>query len=229
MSEDLSREEVHQAIDRLVEELLEQAGLSEPPVDAVALARQHLRLPAPAPKRGRRRPDAEEATDPTQEAEQWAAARQIGAHLQPALLRRLGLDPQQRGGLGGASLANLLAGHLLVPACWFDHDARSLGHDLLELKARYATAGTELLAWRLLDVSAPCIITVVDNEHVVRRRSNAYSVRRELLPPERECQRYVHHYSRPRVVQADGWTVQGWPIHRPDWKREILRSVGDEG
>jgi hypothetical protein len=54
-------------------------------------------------------------------------------------------------------------------------------------------------------------------------------VRRELLPAERECQRYVSHYSRPRVVQAGGWTVQGWPVHRSDWKREILRSVGEPG
>ena len=30
---------------------------------------------------------------------------------------------------------------------------------------------------------------------------------------------------RPKVVREGGWTVQGWPVHQADWKREILRSV----
>jgi hypothetical protein len=29
-------------------------------------------------------------------------------------------------------------------------------------------------------------------------------------------------------VQEGSWTVQGWPIHQDDWKREILRSVVEE-
>ncbi len=124
----------------------------------------------------------------------------------------------------------MFARHLLAPSDWFRDDARALGFEVPDLQKRYRTAGTEMLAWRLLDLPEPCIITVVDNEHVQRRRSNAWPVRRELLPAERECQRYVHYYSRPRVVCAGGWTVQGWPLHRPDWKREILRSVGgDDG
>jgi hypothetical protein len=28
-------------------------------------------------------------------------------------------------------------------------------------------------------------------------------------------------------VQENGWTVQGWPVHQADWKREIRRSVVD--
>ena len=30
-------------------------------------------------------------------------------------------------------------------------------------------------------------------------------------------------------VREDGWTVQGWPVHQTDWKREILRAVVEEG
>ena len=93
------------------------------------------------------------------------------------------------------------------------------------MKRLYATASHEVVAWRLLDLATPCVVTIVDNDHVHRRRSNAWRVNKTLQPAERECQRYVHHYSRPRVVAADGWTVQGWPVHGPDWKREILRSV----
>ena len=88
-----------------------------------------------------------------------------------------------------------------------------------KLKRLYDTAGYEVVAWRLLDLTTPCVITVVENDHVHRRRSNAWRVNKTLQPPERECRRYVHHYSRPRVVAADGWTVQGWPVHRSDWKR----------
>jgi hypothetical protein len=228
MSEALPQEEVLHTIDRLVEELLEAAGCCEPPVDAVSLARGHLRLP-PAPSRRPRphRPDPEAAGATGQVEQQWLAAQDIGTHFKPALLARLDVEAEEARGLGGASLANLFAQHLLTPRAWFAGDARSLGYDLLELAKLYSTAGTERVAWRLLDLPEPCILSVVDNGHVLRRRSNAWPVRRELLPPEKECQRYVHHYSRPRVVVGGGWTVQGWPLHRADWKREILRTAGE--
>jgi hypothetical protein len=222
MREDLSREEVHQAVDRLVDEVLEKAGVAAPPVDAVAIARRLLGT-AGKPQRKQALPRPE----PSEEQRQWDAAHALGEHFKAELLRRLGVPPEQTRGLAGGSLPNLFAGHLLAPAAWFGDEARACGYELPELKERYRTASHELLAWRLLDLPGPCVITVVDNGHVQRRRSNAWRVRRELEAPERECQRYVNHYSRPRVVRADGWTVQGWPVHRPDWKREILRSVYD--
>jgi len=61
---------------------------------------------------------------------------------------------------------------------------------------------------RLLDLAAPCIITIVDNGHVHRRRSNAAPVRRTLEPPELLCQEYVHRFSRVHRVQEGSWTVQ---------------------
>jgi hypothetical protein len=125
----------------------------------------------------------------------------------------------------GESLANLFAYRLLVPGCWFTTDAPGHDYDVLELKRRYRTASHEVIAWRMLDLPEPSIITILDNDHISRRRSNTWPVRRRLEAPEQECQRYVHYYSRPRVVQEGGWTVHGWPVHQPDWKREILRSV----
>jgi Zn-dependent peptidase ImmA (M78 family) len=163
--------------------------------------------------------------EPTEERHQWTVAHEIGEHLKPALLRRLGLAPEQTKAMAGESLANLFAYRLLVPSCWFAGDAPSAGYDLLQLKARYATASHEVIAWRFLDLPEPCVITIVDNDHVSRRRSNHWRVTRELAPAERACQRYVNHYSRPRVVREAGWTVQGWPVHQSDWKREVLRSV----
>jgi hypothetical protein len=229
MREDLSREEVHQAVDRLVDELLEKAGVAAPPVDALALAQRHLGIvlsfDGGRPQRGRRqivlRPE------PSEEGHQWTAAHAVGEHFKAELLRRLDVPPETARTMAGESLANLFAYRLLAPTAWFGDDARACGYELPELKESYRTAGHEVLAWRLLDLPEPCVITVVDNGHVQRRRSNAWRVRRELEPPERDCQRYVNHYSRPRVVRADGWTVQGWPVHRPDWKREILRSTFD--
>jgi len=229
MSEDLSREEVHSVIDRVIEELLSEKELSAPPIDATALARLlGVAVEPPRAKRaGGMKKDFLTRPDPTPEAKQWLAAHAIGEHLKPALLQRLGIPPEQKRLFLGESLTTLVASHLLLPTAWFGDDARALEYDIFELKKRYSTTAADVIAWRLLDLSTPCIITIVDNDHVQRRRSNAWRVRRELEEPERECQRYVNHFSRPRVVCVAGWTVQGWPVHQADWKREILRSVVD--
>jgi predicted transcriptional regulator len=238
MTEDLSREEVHAAVDRAVEDLLTSAGRRSPPVDAIALAQGHLGISVCLDRRQPQRGRAQRAAgrkqiflrpEPTEERHQWTVAHEIGEHLKPALLQRLGIAPEQTRAMMGESLANLFANRLLVPTCWFADDARAVGYDVLDLKARYGTASHEVLAWRLLDLAEPCVITIVDNEHVFRRRSNAWRVPRQLTSAEKQCQRYVNHYSRPRTVREGGWTVQGWPIHQSDWKREILRSVVEEG
>src|SRR5262249_23478688 len=136
--------------------------------------------------------------------------------------------PEQTRAMAGESLANLFAYRLLVPTCWFKADAPDSDYDLLELKKRYRTASHEVIAWRLLDLPAPCIITIVDNERVSRRRSNAWRITRRLEPAEQECWRYVNHHGQPHVVHHASWTVQGWPVHQAGWKREILRSLVDD-
>ncbi|MCI0456107.1 MAG: ImmA/IrrE family metallo-endopeptidase [Gemmataceae bacterium] len=231
MREDLSRDEVIAAIDEVVTQLLARARVQKPPVDALALARDHLGLavsfdeeqPRGRGKRGR----ILIARDQSEERQQWTAAHAIGHHLKPDVLRRLGVEPPESPGLLGRAVPNLLARRLLVPACWFADDAPGLGYDVARLKERYGSVSTEVVAMRVLDLPEPCIISVVDNGHIRRRRSNAWRVNKQLEPPEQECQRYVHEYSRPRLVNAKGWTVWGWPFHRPDFKREVLRSVVD--
>src|SRR5207302_1190745 len=107
MREDLSREEVHRAVDRLVDELLEKAGLTAPPVDALALAQLHLGLTLPLdrgrPQRGRRPTDPR--PEPTEEGHQWAAAHAAGEHFKAELLRRLDVPPEQTRAMAGESLA----------------------------------------------------------------------------------------------------------------------------
>jgi Zn-dependent peptidase ImmA (M78 family) len=234
MVEDLQRDEVAGTIERAVEELLRAAAIAGPPVDAIALAQRHLGMVICLDRRQPQRGRAQRAggrqqiylrPEPTEERHQWTVAHEIGEHLKPALLKRLGIEPEQTRPMMGESLANLFAYRLLVPGCWFAADAPHLDYDLLQLKERYRTTSHEVIAWRMLDLPEPCIITIIDNDHISRRRSNAWPVRRKLESPEQECQRYVHYYSRPRLVQEDGWTVQGWPVHQADWKREVLRSV----
>jgi hypothetical protein len=236
MTDDLPREDVLAVVDRAVDDLLTAAGVEAPPVDAIALAQRHLGmtvcLDRQQPQRGRAQRSGGRRQiflrpEPTEERHQWTVAHEIGEHLKVSLLERLGVEPGRTQSMAGESLANLFAHRLLVPTCWFADEAPACDYDLPALKQRYRTASHEVIAWRFLDLPAGCIVTIVDNDHIHRRRSNAWPVRRHLEPPEEQCQHYVHFYSRPRVVRADGWTVQGWPVHQADWKREILRSVVD--
>lgn len=236
MSEDLTRDEVTTVVDRAVAELLDAAGVREPPVDAIALAQAHLGmlvcLDRRQPQRGRAQRSAGRRViylrpEPTEERHQWTVAHEIGEHIKADLLQRLGLDPARTRAMAGESLANLFAYRLLVPSAWFAADAPALAYDLLDLKQRYRTASHEVIAWRWLDLPEPCVVTIFDNEYVSRRKSNAWRITRQLAPAEVECQRHVNTHGCPHAVSADGWTVQGWPVHQADWKREVLRSVWD--
>lgn len=239
MLDDVPREEMVAEIDQMVEELLEAAGVPGPPVDAIALAQQHLGMVVCLDKRQTQRGRAQRSLgrqpaiylrpEPTEERHQWTVAHEIGEHLKAELFQRLDLAPGQARAMAGESLANLFAYHLLVPTCWFAADVRDLAYSLPELKQRYRTSSHEVIAWRFLDLPEPCIVTVIDNDHVSRRRSNGPRITRQLQPAEEKCRRYVNSQGRPQVVREDAWTVQGWPVHSAEWKREILRSVVDEG
>lgn len=235
--EGLLREDVVAEVDRFVNELLEKVGFRRPPVDAIALAQSALGMAVVVdqnqPQRGRAQRISQQKQiylrpEPTEERHQWTVAHEIGEHLKPELLKRLGWQPGEVKPMTGESLANLFAYRLLVPTCWFRDDVGDHDHDLLELKQRYKTASHEVIAWRMLDLPDPCIITVIDNERITRRRSNAWQTRRKLEPAEEQCFRQVHARGKPRQVRQEGWTVQGWPVHEIEWKREILRSVVEQ-
>ena len=230
----LPREDVTATIDKMIEELLDAARLTQPPVDTIALARQHLGmvivLDQRQPQRGRAQRTFGKKQiylrpEPREERHHWTVAHEIGEHLKGELLQRLGIEPSEARAMAGESLANLFAYRLLAPTCWFAEDAKTYEYDLLALKKRYATSSHEVLAWRFLDLTEPCVVTIIDNEHIHRRRSNAWPTKRELLPAEDQCWKYVTRHGKPKVVRDGDWTVQGWPVHQLDWKREILRSV----
>lgn len=234
MLDDLQREDVIATIDKMVEELLDAAKLTQPPVDTIALAQQHLGmvvvLDQRQPQRGRVQRTLGKKQiflkpEPREERHQWTVAHEIGEHLKSELLERLGIAPNEARAMLGESLANLFAYRLLVPTCWFNEDAKTHEYDLLELKKRYATSSHEVIALRFLDLAEPCIVTVLDNEHITRRRSNAWPTRKQMLPIEQQCWQYVTQHSKPKLLRDNEWTVQGWPVHELEWKREILRSV----
>lgn len=234
MLDDMPREDVTATVDRAVNELLDAARIEKPPVDAIALAQGHLGMVIALDKRQAQRGRAQRAAgkkqiylrpEPREERHQWTVAHEIGEHMKGDLLARLGVEPGQTRAMAGESLANLFAYRLLVPTRWFEGDARSLEYDLLALKEKYSTSSHEVLAWRFLDLGDPCIVTILDNDAISRRRSNSWPIKRQLEPAEAKCQRFVHERGKPRIVRENGWTVQGWPVHQLDWKREVLRSV----
>src|SRR5262249_46183731 len=151
----------------------------------------------------------------------------LAEHLKDDLLDRLDLGEGPRPMLG-ESPARLFVERLLVPQAWLVGEARACGCDLLEMKARFSTASHEAIAWRLLDLDQPGIVTVIDNDRVTRRRANSGNVGKQLAPAEAACLRQVQKYSRPCRVNEGGLDVRGWPIHTADWKREILRGVIEE-
>ena len=233
--ENLENEDVVSNVDRMVLELLERGGVEKPPVDAIRLAQGTLGIVVCLDSRQSERGRAQRSAgarqiflrpEPSEERHQWTVAHEIGRHLKSQLLERLGVEP--RGGLSPVSLANLFATRLLVPTCWFRGDAPAKEYDLLELKRQYSTASHEVIAWRMLDLGDPCIMTIVDNGVLHRRRSNAVRTRRELSPAEAKCQERVNRTGESCRLREGSWTVQCWPVHREGWKREILRSVVDE-
>src|SRR4051812_28974787 len=167
MLEDMSREDVTTVIDAMVNELLESAKITQPPVDTIALAQQHLGMIVCLDQRQMQRGRAQRTLgkkqiylrpEPSEERHQWTVAHEVGEHLKVELLRRLDMQPDQTWRTAGESLANLFAYHLLVPTRWFADDAKGCDYDLVALKRRYATSSHEVLAWRFLDLPAPCIV-----------------------------------------------------------------------
>ncbi|MEA1952135.1 MAG: ImmA/IrrE family metallo-endopeptidase, partial [Planctomycetota bacterium] len=67
--------------------------------------------------------------DPRAERRQWAVAHEIGEHVAWRVFGRLGVDPREAGPDSRESVANQLAGRLLLPGEWFEADAVACGWD----------------------------------------------------------------------------------------------------
>ncbi len=238
MLPELTEDEFSAALDAVAADVLDVARADGPPIDAFALARTlGLVVAWDAGQQGRGRivrlrSFADTATqgsillrpEPRHERLQWAVAHEVGETCACQVFDRLRVDPREAPPGAREMVANQLAGRLLLPQAWFAEDGRRLGWDLLELKDRYRTASHELIARRMLDFATPVIITVFDHGRRTFRRGN---IPRRLPPPsslELAAWRTAHEHSQATQDADARCRVQAWPVHEPQWKREILRS-----
>jgi Zn-dependent peptidase ImmA (M78 family) len=243
MLSEIPADEFAAAMDACASELLWEAGVNEPPVDTLLVA-ERLELVVARdvvmPYRGRfvRLADQEGhgggrgtivvAAAERPEREQWAVAHEIGESIAHRVFDRLGVSFDESLAAAREQVANRLANALLLPRRWFAADGLDLDWDILELKQRFYTASHELIARRMLDMRPPIVITICDHGRVHWRRSNATTRTPDMLDEERDIWQVVHRSGLAAGDTLDGETglerVRCWPIHEPDWKREILRS-----
>ena len=121
---------------------------------------------------------------------------------------------------------NAMASSLLMPAQWFEMDAKNRNFDLLELKKIYSTASHEAIAYRMLRFSE-CIITIFDNGKVTIRKSSANNPYGYINPVEMKCFQNVSNSGESFTVSGNNLRVQGWPVFKDNWKRVIFRTEMD--
>src|SRR5262245_5701242 len=239
MLPELTQEEFSLALDDVAAEVLDSVGLASPPVDAIQLANAlrldvawddsqagrgrvvRLRDYRGGPARG----SILVRPEPRRERVQWAVAHEIGETCAHWVFSRLGVDPREAPSGARETVANQLAGRLLLPRAWFDVDARALDWDVPGLKLRYVTASHELIARRMLDFDPPIAITLFDHGRRTFRRANVARRSPPLVTAELAAWRSAHEDSQACTVEDRACRVQAWPIHEPDWKREILRTL----
>lgn len=225
-------------IDGVIEDVFGQTQTISPPTDALRIAQQlQLRLlwDDSQESRGRLQRFGHETAillrhDPRPERVQWAAAHEIGESLIWQLAQRAGADfeeitPRQR-----ENLANRVASRLLLPACWWQAAIAEIDGNLPALKERFSTASYELIAMRQLDGETPLVVSVWDQGQLVRRRQNLPGASLPLTCLEQELWQEVHNTALPADISGVLGPVRIWPIHEPEWKREIgLWAVNSDG
>jgi hypothetical protein len=234
----LTQHDVESALDEVVAELLADADVVAPPVDAIALAgRLAMTIAIDDRQQGRARIARLRGgrghggvgtillkPDPRPERRQWAVAHEIGEQYSYRVFQSLGVDPAEAPANSREQVASAMAGRILLPSLWFGDDGAAAQWDLLALKQRYATASHELIARRMLEFEPPIIITVFDNGRITSRTTNAGRRPAPLSTLEQDCQREAHGSQIPQFDEDLHRRVQAWPVHEPDWKREILRT-----
>ena len=217
-------------IDELVDDILQQARISEHPVNLLAVCDALgfvVAFDQCQPVRARHKRVAGRhmiflKPDDRPERLHWAAAHEVGEAFAYRVFEQMNLASHEILEDQREQVANLIASRLLLPKQFFFEDARELKGDLLALKTRYPSASHELIAWRLLDLDEQKVMTIFDQSRLTRRRGNLASPPPKLQQIEISCWEQVHQYNRPMTLHGNGIQVTGWPVHEPDWKREVL-------
>ena len=221
------------ALESTAEELRIAAGVADPPVDAVDVARKLGMIVALDRHLGGRgmykrlsgQPSIFVRPDDRPERMQWAVAHEIGEAFAYRAAERLDVPEDELTPALREETANLLASRLLLPRRWFFEDVRRFNADLPALKEIYRTASHEAIAWRMLDLDEPTIITIFDQGRVTRRSSNSGFSPPALKHCERHCWHEAHESRRSSRQEEQGLAVQCWPVHEQGWKREVLRTT----
>ncbi len=249
-------QEYRATLDRCAEDLLWEAGVGVPSVDAFDLAERlgivvtrdrglaaRARYARLRPRTGSRQSieTIAVADEDRPERRHFAVAHEIGEANVYRVFDALGVDPREASAGVRETLANALAGRLLVPSRWLIGLWRDSDGELPELKHRFATASHELIARRVLEcVRSPLVVAIVDQGRPAWRRWNLSGA----VPPRRrleiDCLRHAHETGqsawgegRDEALSGIGppiVRVRAWPIHEPGWRREIVITelVGDE-
>ena len=238
MLPEIPREELSAGLDAVASELLADARVDAPPVDALLLARAlGITVAWDDYQQGRARyvrlggsvgrppePTILLRPEPRPERRHWAVAHEIGEHVAHRVFAVLLVDPREVAPGARNTVANHLAGRLLLPTQWFAADAAACGWDLGQLKTRYATASHELIARRMLELPPPVIITIFDHGQLSLRRSNVPGCVPVPCSAEMACWHIAHDHNHPHQTPDGPRSIQAWPVHEPGWKREILRT-----
>lgn len=243
MLTEIPPEDYAATLDRCADDALWEACVDRPPVDAFRLARalrievtvdraQDGRARFVRPRGGGGRSSGGVivlGAEPRPERRQWAVAHEVGEAIAHRVFETLDVSPTDAPKLAREGVANALAGRLLAPRGWLVGVDRDSDGNLPQIKSVFRTASHELLARRLLECRrGGLIVTVYDNDAVAWRRWNLAGRAPVVQPMEEACQREAHATGAPswRIGYADEAPafaqVRGWPIHEPDWRREIV-------
>ncbi len=239
MLTEIPAEQFAAATETCAAQALAEVGWSFPPVDALQLAeRLHLQLATDTTMDVRARfvrlPTAGQGTiflaqDKRPERVQWAVAHEVGEFLAHRVVELLGVDLAEMPTAAREHIANRLANSLLLPHQWFAKDGPATEWDLFELKTLYRTASHELIARRMLEMSPAIVISLFDQGKLVWRKSNVINNPPSLTSAERDTWQAAYdcnHASRfeQAILPAGIQDIRCWPVHEPDWRREILRT-----
>lgn len=225
MLPEIPDEQLRQVLEAIAREILREAEVARPPVDAFCVAERlgliiardrpvaagveqprarFVRLAAGNGLVPSAMSDRQEgqgaillADDPRRERRQWAVAHEIGESRAYRVFNELGVDPREAPPAAREEIANRLANSLLLPRDWFLRDGVSVDWDLFDLKAIYVTASHELIARRMLEMPLAVIVTVADQGRCVWRRGNRGSRTPPLTPPERAAWIAAHDGGQP--------------------------------
>jgi Zn-dependent peptidase ImmA (M78 family) len=243
MLSEIPDEELAAALDVCASEGLWEAGITEPPVDAFAVAhaigivvtrdesvpyRGHFVRLAEREDGGGGQATIVIGQAERPEREQWAVAHEIGESVAYRVFERLGFRFDDALPTARELVANRLANAILLPRRWFVRDGREMDWDLYGLKEQYETASHELIARRMLEMRPGVVISVCDQGRIYWRQSNVTARPPEMLAEERAVWRDAHTTGLPidefLDMESGLSRVRCWPVHEEGWKREILRS-----